>query len=595
MFTLKKLHLHSALRILLGVVAAVSGIGLPQLSANSFQPFHAEADPPCDASTTFPLTEYDALGIFYTQLGGSGWADRSNWGNTAVPADDWHGVTCAGGHITKLEFAGNNLNGTLPGDALAALPYLEEFFLVQEKNVVGSIPSQLGTLTHLRRLGLMEDGLTGEIPGELKDLSALESLNIGENHLSSDIPTWLDSLSQLKSLFIWNNPLSGPFPDTICNLSQLQEIYMGGLEVASRTIPSCLNNLHSLEHLTLYRMSLTGAVPDIFGGLPNLTTLNLSYNYLEGGIPESITQLNLVKDDPATNGLFNTDLSFNMLTASMAVTNYLFPINPNWQITQTVPPGDLQAVSETPNSIHLTWTPIPHMNDSGYYQVYYASHPGGPWVFYDRTVNKNQPGMEIENLLSDVTYSFKIKTFTPVIDRAGPWTSSDSTIVSEKTLLGGLQVTVTPTDTVATTLVYSDGLGSTTTITIPVGTVTQTVSLSYLPITLEVGFNFTKQAFSLTAFQDGMPVHGFSFVTPITMRMGYNQQDLGDIPEDKLVIMLELEKGIWRDASLTCSPPSIYERNLDENWVQVNVSHLTRFVLSDPRPYRVRLPILLKP
>jgi hypothetical protein len=173
MFTLNKMQLYAAFRILLGIVLAFSGMAIPQLSAYSFQTFLPQADPPCDASTTFPLSEYDALGTIYTQLGGSGWADRSNWGSTTVPADDWHGVTCAGGHITKLEFAGNNLNGTLPGEALAALPYLEEFFLIQEKNVVGSIPSQLGTLTHLRRLGLMEDGLTGEIPSELQDLSAL--------------------------------------------------------------------------------------------------------------------------------------------------------------------------------------------------------------------------------------------------------------------------------------------------------------------------------------------------------------------------------------------------------------------------------------
>ena len=203
--------------------------------------------------------------------------------------------------------------------------------------------------------------------------------------------------------------------------------------------------------------------------------------------------------------------------------------------------------------------------------------------------------MVIENLLSEVTYFFKIKTVTPVVDWAGPWTSSDSAIVSETTLPGGLQATVTPTDTVATKMVYTDTLGSTTIITTPVGTVTQTISLYHLPLTLEYGFNFTKQAFSLTAFQDSIPVRGFTFATPITMQVGYNHQDLGDIPEDRLVIMLELEKGIWRDASLTCSPPSVYERNLDENWVRVNVCYLTRFALSDPKPYRLQMPVIVKP
>ncbi|MXW09884.1 MAG: hypothetical protein F4X47_01550 [Gammaproteobacteria bacterium] len=78
----------------------------------------------------------------YSATGGTRWRDRTNW-HTPESIRNWRGVsTNSAGFVTGLSLSGNNLSGTLP--------------------------PEVGDLTHLRRLTLYGNQLTGPIPPELR-------------------------------------------------------------------------------------------------------------------------------------------------------------------------------------------------------------------------------------------------------------------------------------------------------------------------------------------------------------------------------------------------------------------------------------------
>ena len=115
------------------------------------------------------------LVALYDAAGGDSWTDNTGWKSDA-PLGDWYGVTTSGGRVTHLHLEQNNLTGTLP--------------------------AELGNLSNLRVLVIYSNTLTGSIPAELSNLSNLEILNINTNTLTGSIPTELGNLSKLTSLVL---------------------------------------------------------------------------------------------------------------------------------------------------------------------------------------------------------------------------------------------------------------------------------------------------------------------------------------------------------------------------------------------------------
>ncbi|CAN0427000.1 unnamed protein product, partial [Ectocarpus fasciculatus] len=80
-------------------------------------------------------TDRAALLALFRSTRGSGWKKSNNW-NTDAPLWRWHGVRVDGeGRVVKLLLNDNNLQGT--------------------------IPRELGTLATLQTLDLSKNGLTG--------------------------------------------------------------------------------------------------------------------------------------------------------------------------------------------------------------------------------------------------------------------------------------------------------------------------------------------------------------------------------------------------------------------------------------------------
>lgn len=305
----------------------------------------------CGDVTQIPLAECEALVALYHDTNGPGWTDRDGWLITLSPCS-WHGVACSGGHVTRLYLSNNQLSGALPG--------------------------QLGNLSNLEWLYLFDNQLSGALPWQLGNLSNLQRLDLLGNQLSGAIPWQLGNLSNLESLYLASNQLGG-------------------------AIPKQLGSLGSLQELHLHNNQLSGAIPAQLGSLSSLRSLALSANRLSGVIPAELC-------NPPYYAPGYLHLGYNALTSGPAC---IAADDPDWAQTQTVPPTNLWAALAPPTTIQLSWTPILYTGNGGYYEIFYATAPGGSLARHGATANKSATGYNAGNLTPGVTYYFKVRTYTP--------------------------------------------------------------------------------------------------------------------------------------------------------------------------------------
>lgn len=188
------------------------------------------------------VSERDALVALFESTGGSDWTNRDGW-LSDDELGNWYGVdTDSQGHVTRI--------------------------VLNENNLVGSIPSELGVLVHLSRLSLQRNGLTGEIPPELGRLARIDTLDLYINGLGGAIPQELLELEEVALLLLGFNQLTGP-------------------------IPPGLGSMPGLERLWLNHNNLSGPVPPELGDLgAQLQWLDFQENVaLEGALPQELMNL----------------------------------------------------------------------------------------------------------------------------------------------------------------------------------------------------------------------------------------------------------------------------------------------------------------
>ena len=235
-----------------------------------------------------------ALMALYNSTGGANWTRSTNWGST-VPLHNWARVTTdPNGRVLLLDLWENNLIGTLPS-SLGSLTKLTELSLLGNQ-LSGTIPSSLGNLTNLEILQLNQNQLTGSIPSSLGSLTNLTVLNLWDNQLTGTLPSSLGKLTNLTSLSLLGNQLSGRIPD-LGRLASLRGLYLSRNQLTGE-IPAWLSSLTNLQNLYLNENQLTGEIPASLGSLTNLVQLYLNGNQLSGPIPDlgrltSLTQLSL--------------------------------------------------------------------------------------------------------------------------------------------------------------------------------------------------------------------------------------------------------------------------------------------------------------
>ena len=257
-----------------------------------------ERIPDKTVTTECVYPEREALVALYNGTNGPNWKNRTNWLGTPT-LGEWYGVTTdADERVIRLDLHGNNLRGT--------------------------IPHQLGQLTHLKTLKLSSNAdLSGPLPNGLTGL-ALDSLALDGARLCApphaEFQKWLtripsrteiDRCSETRADYYalvelyngtdglnWTNaanwasnaPLGdwyGVTTDAAGRVTRL-DLYKNNL---SGTIPRHLGQLTSLRYLRLSGNQLKGVIPPSLGQLTDLTSLSLADNQLSGRIPSELGQL----------------------------------------------------------------------------------------------------------------------------------------------------------------------------------------------------------------------------------------------------------------------------------------------------------------
>ena len=197
-----------------GVVNHVSS-GITQITARS-------GDLSDSISYQVPISI--ALGMLYRATNGPDWTQNTNW-LTDAPLEEWHGVTVGlYGQVVILNLNNNNLGG--------------------------SIPMDVGQLWSLDELNLGSNQISGEIPATIGKLEYLGKLNLSDNQLSGEIPAELGYLANLRGLFLQDNEsLSGPLPDSFTNL-ELQTLNLDGTELCVPASSEFQTWIEGIENVT---------------------------------------------------------------------------------------------------------------------------------------------------------------------------------------------------------------------------------------------------------------------------------------------------------------------------------------------------------
>lgn len=348
---------------------AVANNTFPELILSSGPYFNNIAN-----SSGIVQEEYDALVDLYISTNGSDWTDQTNW-ITAADADNWYGIETTKGRIHKIDLNANNLVGNLPS-SIGSFSEMEELYL-HNNEISGNIPDELYNLTSLKELWIRENKFEGVISPLIHNLVNLETLQVRTNNFTGSIPPEIGYLTNLKGI----------------NLSQ------SGLEGA---LPASFNNLYNLEYLYIYETNLSD--------LPDLSSIS-----------------NLVDFYPHSSrftfeDFINTGIDFNTLATciyapqdTIPVTSNLMEIQQGAAITfnfQTLTADDLWSSQNEyalfkGHEFIADWTsnsayqiPVASQADKGKYTIRIRNAAYPDLILYSDTIEisvlENQPPEDIQ-------------------------------------------------------------------------------------------------------------------------------------------------------------------------------------------------------
>ncbi|KAH9753773.1 Receptor-like protein 13 [Citrus sinensis] len=188
-----------------------------------------------------------------------------------------------------LDLSNNHLTGEIPEHLAVGCVNLQSLAL-SNNNLQGHMFSRNFNLINLKWLQLEGNRFIGEIPQSLSKCSSLEGLYLNNNSLSGKIPRWLGNLTWLQYIIMPNNHLEGPIPVEFCQLDLLQILDISDNNI-SGSLPSCFHPL-SIKQVHLSKNMLHGQLKrGTFFNCSSLVTLDLSYNRLNGSIPDWVDGL----------------------------------------------------------------------------------------------------------------------------------------------------------------------------------------------------------------------------------------------------------------------------------------------------------------
>ncbi|KAH9699012.1 putative LRR receptor-like serine/threonine-protein kinase [Citrus sinensis] len=295
-------------------------------------------------------------------------------------------------NLEMLDLSQNLLTGKIP-PSLGRLSSLQTLELWSNQ-LSGEIPRELGDLSQLGVLSVPENGLRGTLPPELGKLSNLEELWLTSNNLRGDLPKDYENLKNLTILEIAGNYLSGPIPRFIAKWDNLYSLHVSDLQTMGFSFPKSAN-LSSISSLTLRNCSITGSIPPYIANWNQLGYLDLSFNNLAGGIPNTLKKLFLSELYLTGNMLNGTlpdwiysnvrdkgDLAYNEFIFPEPETHKTFPE----EIVRKYCP-DGQKKSQYNDNLHINAGGDKHHREGFWYEAdkstsnFYVNEPAHNWAY----------------------------------------------------------------------------------------------------------------------------------------------------------------------------------------------------------------------
>ncbi|KAH0930196.1 LOW QUALITY PROTEIN: hypothetical protein HID58_015923 [Brassica napus] len=189
------------------------------------------------------------------------------------------------------------------------------------------LPSSFSNLSMLSKLDLSQNDLTGSFP-LVRNLTKLTVLDLSHNHFSGTLyPN--NSLFELHHLLYLNlafNNFNSSIPYEFSNLNQLKALSLSsngfsGQHCGIKKFPNMLKKLHSMQFIDLSNNRISGKLPEWLWSLPQLGTLNVVNNSLNGfegsseALVNSYVRILLLESNNFEGALPNLPLSITVFSA----------------------------------------------------------------------------------------------------------------------------------------------------------------------------------------------------------------------------------------------------------------------------------------
>jgi hypothetical protein len=280
-----------------------------------------------------------ALSCFYFSTHGENWTNAAWIDGVSECAI----FTCLGETLTVLEMNQRNVQGVLPPELglLTGLTRLAIMNSLVGPGMSGGIPKELGNLTQMREFGLQGNSFTEPIPPELfEKWSLCEDVGLDSNGFSGSIPTTIGNLVAATRINMGTNRLTGKIPDEIQSLASILQLTLSENQLTG-PIPTSVGLLTTIKGVNFDNNLLSGTIPTEFGSLILIKGgLDLSINKLTGTVPASLAAL----PDMKLLHLYNNELTGTIPDFSPLINLKSFRIDGNL-VNGTVPAGTCTAIA----------------------------------------------------------------------------------------------------------------------------------------------------------------------------------------------------------------------------------------------------------